>query len=162
MSMATKMWMAGAVALAIAVPAVPALSADAHKLVSPQDIKWGKGPASLPAGSEAVVLYGDPGKEGLFAYRIRLPAGYRIPPHTHPKPEIVTVISGTVLVGLGETADKGKARVLTAGSLFAMEPGMAHYVFTDEEAVVQLNSSGPWGVTYVDPKDDPRKTASAK
>jgi hypothetical protein len=32
---------------------------------------------------------------------------------------------------------------------------MAHYAFTDEETVVQINSTGPWGINYVNPKDDP-------
>jgi hypothetical protein len=62
-----------------------------HKVISPQDIKWGPAPPSLPAGAQAAVLYGDPGKEGLFAFRLKVPKGYHIAPHTHPKPEIVTV-----------------------------------------------------------------------
>jgi hypothetical protein len=32
-----------------------------------------------------------------------------------------------------------------------------HFAWTKEEAVVQLNGTGPWGVTYVNPADDPRK-----
>jgi hypothetical protein len=39
-----------------------------------------------------------------------------------------------------------------------MSPGMQHYVYADEETVLQLNSNGPWGLTYVNEKDDPRKT----
>ncbi len=45
-----------------------------------------------------------------------------------------------------------------AGSFFVMSPGMQHYVYADEETVLQLNSNGPWGLTYVNEKDDPRKT----
>jgi quercetin dioxygenase-like cupin family protein len=84
-------------------------------------------------------------------------AGYRIAPHSHPKPEVVTVISGTFRLGMGETADQGNAEPLAAGSFFAMAPGMAHYAYTDEETVVQVNSTGPWGLTYVNPEDDPRQ-----
>ena len=102
------------------------------------------------------MLYGDPAAEGLFALRLKLPAGYRIAPHTHPKPEVVTVISGALRLGMGETADEGAAQALSPGDFFAMAPGMAHYVFADEETVVQLNSNGPWGITYVNPADDPR------
>jgi quercetin dioxygenase-like cupin family protein len=128
-----------------------------HSIVSPQDIKWGKAPASIPPGAESAVLYGDPNKEGMFAFRLKLPKGYRIPPHTHPKPEIVTVISGTFRLGMGEMSDPGKAQSLAAGSFFAMAPGMVHTAFADEDTVVQLNSTGPWGITYVNPKDDPRQ-----
>jgi quercetin dioxygenase-like cupin family protein len=127
------------------------------KMLGPQDIKWTKAPPSVPPGAEASVLYGDPGKDGLFVLRFKLPKGYAIPPHTHPKPEIVTVISGTFTLGMGNVADKGNAKPLPAGSFFAFEPGMAHYAFTDEETVVQINSSGPWGINYVNPKDDPRQ-----
>jgi quercetin dioxygenase-like cupin family protein len=141
--------------IALAGPA-SAQSMD-HKILGPQDVKWAKAPPSVPQGAEASVLYGDPGKEGLFVLRLKFPKGYALPPHTHPKPEIVTVISGTFTLGMGNVADKSKAKPLPAGSFFAFEPGMAHYAFTDEETVVQINSTGPWGINYVNPKDDPRQ-----
>jgi quercetin dioxygenase-like cupin family protein len=128
-----------------------------HKLVPAQDIKWGPAPPSVPAGAEAAILYGDPAKEGMFAFRLKVPKDYYIAPHTHPKPEIVTVISGTARLGMGTTADRDKAQVLPAGSFFALSPGSAHYFFADENTVIQLNSTGPWGIDYVDAKDDPRK-----
>lgn len=130
-----------------------------HKLLSPSEIKWGPGPASLPPGAEAAVLYGDPTKEGLFAMRLKFPKGYRIAPHTHPKPEIVTVITGTFQLGTGDKADLSKAKALSAGGFIALPPGHAHYAGADEETIVQLNSTGPWAVTYVNPKDDPRTKA---
>jgi quercetin dioxygenase-like cupin family protein len=145
------------VPLLVAPATSPAQTMDQHKVVSPQEIRWAPGPPSIPPGSEAAVLYGDPSKEGLFALRLKLPKGYRIPPHTHPKPEVVTVISGTFRLGMGETADESKAKPLPAGSFFALSPGMAHFAAADDDTVIQLNSTGPWSLTYVNPKDDPRK-----
>jgi len=147
-----------AVVLLTAPAAATAQTMDEHKIVSPEAIEWAPGPASIPPGAEAAVLYGDPSKEGLFALRLKLPQGYHIAPHSHPKPEVVTVISGTLRLGMGETADEDEVEAVPAGSFFAMAPGMAHYVYTDEETVLQLNSTGPWSLTYVDPKDDPRQT----
>jgi quercetin dioxygenase-like cupin family protein len=149
----------GIVVLASAASAATATAqtADAHKIVSPQEIKWGPAPVSVPPGAELAVLYGDPSKEGVFAMRLKAAKGYHIPPHTHPKPEINTVILGMVRLGMGETADHGKAQQLPAGSFFALSPGMAHYIFFDEDTVVQVNTSGPWGINYVNPKDDPRQ-----
>lgn len=128
-----------------------------HKVLTPTDIKWSAGPVSLPPGAQATILYGDPAKDGLFAMRLKFPKGYRIAPHTHPKPEVITVISGTFHIGLGETADAAKAKAVPAGGFIALPPGHAHYAGADEETVVQLNSTGPWSVTYINPADDPRK-----
>lgn len=79
-----------------------------------------------------------------------------MPPYRHPQPEIATVISGTFRLGMGEKADKSKTYALPAGSFFAFSPGMTHFAFVDEDTVIQLNSTGPWGLTYVNPADDPR------
>lgn len=147
--------LAGSVVTAQAQPA----SGD-HVMLAPQDVRWGPAPPSLPPGAQAAILYGDPAKEGLFALRLRLPDGYAIPPHSHPKPEIVTVISGTFNLGMGDKADKAKARALPAGSFFAFEPGMTHYAHATGDTVVQLNSMGPWAVNYVNPADDPRRASA--
>jgi quercetin dioxygenase-like cupin family protein len=130
-----------------------------HTIVSPEEIKWEPGPDVLPPGAEAAVLFGDPSKEGLFVLRLKLPEGYSVPPHTHPVDEVITVISGTFSMGMGETADQSKAQPLPAGSFFALPPDTAHYVFTGEETVVQISTIGPWGLTYVNPEDDPRQKA---
>jgi quercetin dioxygenase-like cupin family protein len=154
----TCLLVGAALALSTAVRSQPALAEEpAHKIIAADAVEWKAAPASLPAGAQAAVLYGDPAKDGLFAMRLKLPKGYQIPPHTHPKPEVVTVISGTFQLGMGETADQEKAQPLPTGSLFALPPGMAHYAFTEEETVIQLNSFGPWALNYVRKEDDPRK-----
>jgi quercetin dioxygenase-like cupin family protein len=142
----------------LAGAATPALAAEDHVMVTPDQIKWGPAPAALPKGAEAAVIYGDPGKEGLFAMRLKLPAGYKVAPHTHPTIESVTVISGTFKLGMGETADAAKLQTFPAGSYFAFPPGTPHFTGADEETVIQISTVGPWGLTYVNPKDDPRKT----
>jgi quercetin dioxygenase-like cupin family protein len=145
-------------ALTLMVGTNVALAQDDHVMVQPDQIKWGPGPAALPSGAQIAVLYGDPSKEGLFAFRLKVPAGYKVPPHTHPTIEAVTVISGTFKLGMGETADESKAQPLPAGSFFAFPPGTAHYVFAGEETVIQISTNGPWGITYINPKDDPRQS----
>ena len=81
---------------------------DDHKVVLAQEIKWSPGPPSIQPCAEVAVLFGDPAKDGLFAMRLKLPKGYKIAPHTHPKPEVVTVISGTFrLVGRNSRPEQG-------------------------------------------------------
>jgi quercetin dioxygenase-like cupin family protein len=123
----------------------------------PDKLKWKEGPPSLPKGAMVAVLEGDPNKEGPFVFRVKVPDGYRIPPHTHPKPERVTVISGTFHLGMGDTFDAKKGDALPAGTYGTWPAGMKHYVWVKGETVVQFHGDGPWEIRYLDPADDPRK-----
>ncbi len=135
-----------------------ALAEDAHTIFAPGDIKWVEAPKVLPAGAQAAVLFGNPTKKGLFALRLKVPSGYAIPPHTHPGYEVVTILSGTAKFGMGKTADRSATKALAAGSFFALPPGTAHFVYFDDETVLQINTNGPWGIKYVNPADDPQKS----
>ena len=157
MALTFSLLVAGVIVIAGGTSTATAQSSHAHKIVTPQEVKWGPAPAELPAGAQAAVLLGDPGKEGLFVLRLKLPKGYRVPPHTHSVQEVVTVISGTFRLGMGEIADQSKAQPLPAGSFVALPPGMAHHVFIDENTVIQISTNGPWDLKYVNPKDDPRQ-----
>lgn len=142
----------------LSLPAI-ALAGDEHTIVPAADIAWGPAPPMLPPGAQAAVLYGNPKEAGLFVLRLKFPAGYHVPPHTHPVPEVVTVISGALAFGMGESADRDQAQALPAGSFVAMPPGTAHFAYADEETVLQLSTNGPWGLTYVNPADDPRNAS---
>lgn len=138
--------------------AAPAGAADPHHTIVMADaIQWGPAPPSLPAGAQAAVLAGNPGKAGPFILRLKLPAGYTIPPHRHSVDERVTVISGAVNVGAGEKLNRVAARELSVASFVNLPASMAHYAWVKEETVLQISSSGPFDVIYVNPNDDPRK-----
>jgi len=138
---------------------------DAHdadegiSLHPPDGIKWVDGPASLPKGAKMAVLEGDPAKEGPFVFRVKVPDGYRVPPHTHPKVERVTVISGTFNIGMGEKFDEKATKPMPAGTYGYWQPNMAHFVWVKGETVVQFHGSGPWSIKYVKASDDPRHKA---
>jgi quercetin dioxygenase-like cupin family protein len=127
-----------------------------HVMVAPAELKWGP-VGSLPAGAQIAVLEGPLDKAGPITARIKFPANYRLPAHTHPVIEHVTVISGTFHMGKGDKLDMGKTKPLTPGAFAIMQPGTQHFAWTKEETIVQIHSVGPWGVTYVNPTDDPRK-----
>ena len=120
------------------------------------DIQWKDGPPSLPRGAKIAVLEGDPAKEGMFVMRVRVPNGFHIPAHTHPKPERVTIIQGKFLLALGDNPKRAEARSLPAGTYGVWPPGMVHAVWTEGETIVQFHGMGPWLINYVNPADDPR------
>jgi quercetin dioxygenase-like cupin family protein len=130
----------------------------AHAIVALSDqITWGPGPASLPAGAKAAVLEGNPSETGPFTMRVLLPNSYRIPPHYHPAVEHVTVLKGTFKVGMGDKYDGSAMTLLPTGTFAALEPGTRHFAESQGETIVQLHGVGPWRITYVNPADDPRK-----
>lgn len=133
-----------------------------HVALSETDLKWGDAPPNLPKGAKVAVLSGDPSKAEPFVLRVRFPAGYRIAPHWHPTTEHVTVLAGTIHLGMGETFDIEKATSLFAGA-FAVTPAeMRHFAWTKDGATIQVHGVGPFDLNYVNPADDPSKAAAAK
>src|SRR5215467_964096 len=66
--------------------------------ILPGDIQWVDNP-TIPPGGQTAVLAGNPGKAGPFAFRFKMPAGYKIMPHTHPEDRMYTVTSGVLYIG---------------------------------------------------------------
>ncbi|WII71100.1 cupin domain-containing protein [Bdellovibrio sp. 22V] len=126
-----------------------------HVMLQASEIQWKEGPAVLPPGVKSYALYGDPSVAGPFSLRLKLPAKYKIPPHFHPQDENITVLSGSFFMGLGDDA-KGKMTEIKTGGFASMKAGTHHFARAEKEAIIQLNGMGPWGITYVNPADDPR------
>jgi len=124
----------------------------------PAEQTWKSGPPSLPAGAQINVLEGGPTKEGPFVFRLKLPDGFTIAPHTHPRAERVTVIQGTFNIAKGDSVDKspGKGRIMPAGSFGYWPARMHHYAWVTGETIAQFHGHGPWVIQYLNPADDPR------
>jgi len=144
-----------AVAFAALLP-LAAYAEDPTVIASPATLKWAAAPPALPKGAQLAVLFGDPTKEGQFAIRAKFPSGWKIGPHTHPNDESVTVISGTLHIGFGDKPDPAKANTITAGGFFHIPKGTPHYAWVTGATVIQNNSVGPGGYTYINAADDPR------
>lgn len=146
-------------AFALAVPTVALSQAHGHghASVSPSDMKWADLP-SLPPGAKISVLEGPMNEATPFTARLKLPANYRIPAHWHPATERITVLSGTFYMGMGEVLDTANGIAVPTGGFAVMQSRTPHFAYTTNEAVeLQLHSTGPWGVTYINSADDPRK-----
>ncbi|TFZ05583.1 DUF4437 domain-containing protein [Ramlibacter henchirensis] len=144
-----------------AFAAAPAPDGEA-KVMTPNQFKWGDAPPAIPKGAKIAVLHGDPGKEGPFIFRLKMPANFKVPPHTHPSSYTVTVISGTPSVGMGDKADAKKTHALKAGAFHYLPAKTSHYWIVKEGAELQVQGTGPFGLTYVNPEDDPQKMAARK
>jgi quercetin dioxygenase-like cupin family protein len=129
----------------------------AQAQVNPANLKWGPAPPGLPAGARLAVLSGDPNKEGMFTIRLRFPPGYTVQPHWHPSDELVTVMAGQVSLGMGSTFNRAKAKSLVTGGYVVAPAKMNHYAFTKAGATIQITAHGPFAITYVKPRDDPRR-----
>jgi quercetin dioxygenase-like cupin family protein len=126
-------------------------------MLTPEDIRWETCPPAVPPGARCAVLEGSlAANNALFAFRVKMPDNYRIPPHFHPADEHLIVISGVFNLGHGEKPDPGATRPMTAGSFIVLPKGMPHFASTTGETIIHVYAIGPWGLTYVDARDDSR------
>jgi hypothetical protein len=158
------------IALAL-LAAAPALAADATKKtdapkatatsMNAAEIKWGATPPDVPKGAEMAVLHGDPSKKAPFTLRLKMPAGYKIPPHWHSNDEQLTILSGAFILHMGDTMD-APAHSLDAGGFHFLPAKMHHAAETKGETVVQVDGVGPFDIHYLNPADNPNKAAAMK
>jgi quercetin dioxygenase-like cupin family protein len=140
--------------ISFAVPA--SIAQDAMKIVTADELVWKQD--SLFKEAQIINLLGDPSKAEATVMRVKFPPNFKIPPHTHPVSEIVTVLSGTFWNAMGDDLEKGA--MLKPGSLLVLPANHIHRVWTtDEEVILQLNFTGPFDIAFINPDDDPRKKA---
>jgi hypothetical protein len=137
-------------------------AADMPAPMNTDEVKWGPPPPVISQQIKLAVISGNPMADGLYVIRLKLPANFNVPAHFHPKDEAVTVISGDFHIGMGDKLDKSNGVVLHAGGYAEAPAGMRHYGWTDGETVVQVHGMGPFGITYVNPEDDPSKGMASK
>ena len=113
--------------------AAPQAQAHKHVIQTPQEAQWGPAPPMLPPGAQIAVLAGNPAQAVPYAVRLKFPAHYAIPAHSHPTDEHVVVVSGALTFGMGD-----------------------HFAYTAQETTIVLYGQGPVEFKYVNPADDPR------
>ena len=120
-----------------------------------------KGPPNLPKGTQISLVSGDPSQPGPFVLRVKFPANTVIAPHTHSEAETLTILSGSIYHEHGKTIDKAAGKELRAGGFVYLPKDMPHSLWTTEQPVeLQVNGSGPFGLNYIDPADDPSRAAN--
>lgn len=140
-----------------AITATATAAAQQFHIVRAAAIAWGPAPDTLPKGAQFALISGDPVKPGPFAFRLRMPPGYTVLPHTHPAAEAITVISGRLHHGMGKTFDRAAGKQVAQGDFVYLPPEMPHAVWTtNAPAIIQVNGTGPFTIRYIRPQDDPR------
>jgi mannose-6-phosphate isomerase-like protein (cupin superfamily) len=126
-----------------AAPPPQTIQVDAAKIV------WKDAAPTLPAGTKVAVLEGDPKNAGIFTMRLRIPAGSKIAPHWHPRPERVTILSGVVTVGFGDRWNDKEMRSFRSGDFYVNPPESHHFVGFPRTSVIQITGEGPWELNVV-------------
>lgn len=109
------------------------------------------------ANTQIVAIDGAPGAAVPFTAKVKFAANTKISPHSHSGVERVTVLSGVLNIGMGDRLDANKTSALAPGSVRTIQPEANHFVWFDQETVIQLHGVWPWTVTYVNPDEDPRR-----
>jgi len=138
-------------------PAAHKMAAASGKMemATPDEMKWGDAPPMLTPGAKLAVLEGNPSGTGYYTVALKVPDGYKIMPHWHPKTERVTVISGDFHAGMGDKMDEAGSKDFPPGSFISIPANMHHFAFTKGETVVQISGQAPFKLTYVNAADDP-------
>jgi len=125
---------------------------------TPDAIPYGPPPPFVPPGSQLAVIEGNPAAAtGDYTVRLKMPDGYRIPAHWHPLRENVTVLSGTLKVGMGDRFDETAMAAFPAGSFAYLDPSMHHYAMASGATVIQVHGMAPLQFNYINPQDDPSR-----
>jgi quercetin dioxygenase-like cupin family protein len=125
-------------------------------------VKWGPAPPFFAAGARFAVLQGDPSQSGEYTVRLEFPAGYIVKPHYHPTDEHVTVLSGRFLVGMGDSVDTRQAMMLGQDGFITAPAQAHHFAVAQRKTVIQVHGMGPFAITYVRERDDPRAATAAR
>jgi len=130
--------------------------AQGHVIQTFAETQWSEAPPMLPPGAKIAVLSGNPMGDSLYTIRLKFPANYQIPAHSHPTDEHVTVLSGALALGMGDKLLEKGGKVLDVGGFALMPANMNHYAYTTTETIILLHGQGPVEFKYVNPADDPR------
>ena len=101
-------------------------------------------PPGFPPGGKISVLHGDPFSPGLFVLRLSLPEGYRIPLHWNPTAEYVTVLSGGMQLGMGNSVDTSAAQSYSPGDFVFIPARQPHWAQARGATVLQVSGNGPF------------------
>ncbi len=145
--MKTRLFLACALLFALPLAASGALPT----IVLPAQTHWTTMTSGPMAGAQMAMLFGNPSKSGPYIMRIKVKDGTKFAPHFHSELENVTIISGTLMVGLGDKMNPAKMKAIPAGGFVSVPAGLHHYAMAKGETVIELAANGPRTMVGVTP-----------
>ncbi|MDQ6826410.1 MAG: cupin domain-containing protein [Candidatus Eremiobacteraeota bacterium] len=130
-----------ALLLLFALP-LPA-SASPPTIVLPTETHWTAMTSGPMAGAQMAILMGNPSKRGPYIMRVKVKDGTKFGPHSHSELENVTIISGSLMVGLGDKMNIAKMKTVPAGGFISVPPGLHHYAMAKGETILEIAAMGP-------------------
>lgn len=115
---------------------------------------------SRTPGVDVMLLVGTPGAPGAVVYRVRAAAGVEVGPHWHTQTMHLTVLSGTLMLAVGDPPDTARAQPYAPGSFLRLPAETRHLEWFEGETVVHVETAGPLETVFVQPSDDPRSQVS--
>ena len=142
-----RTWMAIGAALLVNVFGSARETEEDLVAVRAADVKWSDA-KDAPQGVKAALIWGDPAK-GPFAMLAKVPAGASWAPHWHSTDEVIAVLSGEFVIGLGEKVDETKGQAIDAGGYFTLKAKVAHWGRAKEDTLLVRYGNGPADITYI-------------
>jgi quercetin dioxygenase-like cupin family protein len=156
MLVTVSLLVAGTVGSGSAVAAGQSLDPKVFSSIRSEAIEFEPFPA-FPKGAKLAVVVGDPKAAGPYVVRVSVPEGVKLMPHVHPEDRIYTVVSGVFYIGYGTTFEPSKLVAYGPGSVVVLPANTPHFHWARSGTyVTQVSGTGPLGLRYLDPKDDPR------
>ncbi len=100
----------------------------------------------FPPGTKMAVLHGDPSGKGDYTLRLQFPDKYAFPVHWHPVGEHLTVLSGTFLLGMGNSVDASALKTYAPGDFLYLPGRNSHFGGARGVTVIQLHGTGPFAI----------------
>lgn len=137
------LWLAGSLLATVAVA-----QNNAPVPLLPDRLRW-VSPPTL-SGVQVAWVLGAESTPGPYLLCVKLAAGARIPPHTHPDERNSTVLAGTLYVGFGETVDETKVVAIPASAVYVAPANVPHSVWAKGgEVLYQEAGAGLTGTAFL-------------
>jgi len=118
-------------------------------------IKWEK-PEGAPEGIMISHLTGE-ANASPFVDMMKFAAGTRVPLHYHPANHIVSVVSGTLIIGKEGQPDESTGMEVGPGGFFRLTAKAPHWTMAKEDTIVVISGDKKNDTQFLDKENQPKK-----